>query len=188
MLEYEHRPGAWPWPYHARQSFVLSHGALAITLEVENLAEVLMPAGLGFRTCFARTPEATLTARTSGVWRTGPDMMPTERTSVPAEWDLAAGRRVAGLELDNVFTGWDGRASVSWPEHRARLALEGERPILSFLAIQARSTSDFFCAEPASHCADAINLARTGVPDTGLRVLAPGARRGATLVLRPELA
>lgn len=187
VLEYEHPAAAWPWRYRARQSFVLSPQALEITLDLENRSDGPMPAGLGFHPFFPRTPEATITARTSGVWLTDAEVMPTERTALPPGWDLAAGRRVAELALDNVFTGWTGEAVVTWPERAARLRLSAEQPLLSFLVVYTPRERDFFCVEPASHVTDAVNLAREGVAGTGLRVLAPHLCRAARMSLRPEL-
>jgi aldose 1-epimerase len=187
VLDYAHTTGAWPWAYRAQQSFVLSEESLSISLELENLSDSLMPAGLGFHPFFPRTPEARVAAATSGVWLTDAEILPTERTDVPPGWDLSAGRRVADLALDNVFTGWKGDATLTWPEQRARLVLSATQPLLSFLVLYTPRGGDFFCVEPASHCTDAINLAREGVADTGLRVLAPNARRSATLTLRPQL-
>jgi aldose 1-epimerase len=187
VLEYDHEPDTWPWLYRARQSFALSPERLEITLELQNRSEALMPAGLGFHPYFPRTPEASVTATTTGVWLTDAEIMPTERTAVPPGWDLSAGRRVADLVLDNVFTGWSGDAVVTWPEHAARLSLSATQPLLSFLVVYTPPERDFFCVEPASHCADAVNLAREGVAETGLRVLAPSVRRAARLTLRPEL-
>jgi aldose 1-epimerase len=106
---------------------------------------------------------------------------------VPAAWDCASGRAVDELELDNIFTGWDGKAVIAWPERRAQLVVDAEQPILSFLTLYTPPGADFFCVEPVSHCADAVNLARSGIADTGIRVLAPGALRGATVMLRPQL-
>ena len=106
---------------------------------------------------------------------------------MPAGWELGGGRRVAELALDNVFTGWAGEAVVTWPERAARLRLSAVQPLLSFLVLYTPREHDFFCVEPASHVTDAINLAREGVAETGLRVLAPDARRAAHMSLRPEL-
>lgn len=186
VLEYEHAAGAWPWPYRARQSFALTPEALEMTLELENRSDALMPAGLGFHPFFPRTPEVTVTARTNGVWLNDAELMPTEHAAVPPGWDLAGGRRIAALALDNVFTGWSGEAVVTWPEHRARLRLSAMQPLLSFLVLYTPRDRDFFCVEPASHVTDAVNLAREGVPDTGLRVLAPSVCRAARMSLRPE--
>ncbi len=186
VIEYAHSPDAWLWSYRVRQSFVLEPESLSITLDVENLSDALMPAGLGFHPYFPRSPEATLMAAVDGVWFTDAEIMPTERAGVPPGWDLAPGARIADLALDNVFTGWRDAAVITWPERRARLSLTASQPLLSFLVVYTPRSEDFFCVEPASHCTDAINLARDGVPNTGLRVLAPGARRGATMTLRPE--
>jgi aldose 1-epimerase len=187
VLEYEHRPDGWPWPYRARQSFALTPEALEMTLEIENLSNALMPAGLGFHPFFPRTPEASVAAATSGVWLTDDEVMPTEQTAVPPNWDLSAGRRVADVALDNVFTGWSGEAVVTWPEREARLTISAAQPLLSFLVVYTPPGRDFFCVEPSSHCTDAINLAREGVADTGVRVLAPSVRRAATMRLSPEV-
>jgi aldose 1-epimerase len=187
VLEYEHRPDRWPWPYRARQRFVLTSEALEMTLEIENLSDTLMPAGFGFHPFFPRTPEASVTAATSGVWLTDDEIMPTQQTAVPPDWDLSTGRRVADLALDNVFTGWSGEAVVTWPEREARLTIKAAQPLLSFLVVYTPPGRDFFCVEPSSHCSDAINLAREGVADTGVRVLAPSVRRAATMRLSPEV-
>lgn len=186
-LVYEHAPDAWPWPYRARQRFVLTPEALSVTLEIENLSDGLMPAGLGFHPFFPRTPDAVLEADASGVWLTDEEALPTERTAVPAQWNLSAGKRVADLALDHVFTGWRGEARIVWPERGASLTLNAAPPLMSFLAVETPQDRDFFCIEPVSHCADAINLAREGMADTGLRVLAPNVSRATTMVLRPVL-
>jgi hypothetical protein len=52
---------------------------------------------------------------------------------------------------------------------------------LSFLALSRRER---FRVAAMSHCTDAFNLAAAGVADTGMRVLAPGASRSASIRLR----
>ena len=186
VLEYLHEPDAFPWRYRARQIVSLAGEGLSLTLALENLSDDVMPAGLGFHPFFPRPPELLLEARTRGVWLTDGDKLPSRWIAVPPEWDFAARRPLDGLALDNVFTGWDGRATLAWPGRAAHLVLDGEWPILSFLTIYAPAGEDFFCVEPASHCADAVNLARSGAAETGLRILAPGTQRSARLVLRPS--
>jgi len=178
----------YPYEFTFTATIAAGQGTLTYILTMENHSAEDMPIAPGFHPYFTRTPEASVTAATTGVWLTDAEIMPTERTAVPPGWDLADGRRVAELALDNVFTGWSGPATVAWPERGARLAIEATQPLLSFLAVYTPARSDFFCVEPASHCTDAINLAREGVAETGLRVLAPGARRSARMTLRPELA
>ena len=185
-MDYVHEPDDWPWRYRARQTVALAGGALSLTLEVANLSDEAMPAGLGFHPYFPSAGEAAVEAAARSVWLTDADKLPRECVPVPESWDFAAGRRMAGLDLDNVFAGWNGKAAISWPERAHRLLIEGDWPMLSFLAIYRPSPHDWFCVEPMSHCPDAINLARDGVADTGVRVLAPGARRAATMILRPH--
>ncbi len=186
VLEFTYDAAGWHWPYRARQIFELGPDMLELTLEVENLSEGLMPTGLGFHPFFPRTPRATLAAKTQGVWLTDAEIMPIEETQVPPAWDLAEGRPVHDLRLDNVFTGWEGPAVLSWPERAARLTVSATQPLFSFLVVYVPRDGDFLCVEPSSHCTDAVNLAREGVPNTGLRVLAPSARRSGTMRLRPE--
>jgi aldose 1-epimerase len=185
VLEYRHEADAWPWSYHARQRLQLSAACLSLTLEIENLSGGLMPAGLGFHLALPVTPAARLGAAALGLWRNDDQALPTEWTRVPSAAAFSD-RPVADLSLDTVFTGWDGKAAIAWPERRAGLALAAEQPILSFLGVEKAADADTLCLAPASQCADAVNLARTGVPGTGIRVLAPGARRSATLTLHPE--
>jgi aldose 1-epimerase len=176
VMSYRHDGGDWPWAYSARAGVALADGVLTLGLSLTNESDRLMPAGLGFHPMFAAAQGATLDAAARGVWHLGEDRLPREWNAWPSAVDFAGD----GLR---VFTGWDGTARVAWPCGRA-LALEGEWPLLSFLALDRSGGSDFALA-PVSHCADAFNLARAGVADTGLRVLAPGATRSASLRLSP---
>jgi aldose 1-epimerase len=183
-LEYRHEADEWPWPYTARQTVSLEHGCLGLTIELTNHGDEIMPAGLGFHPYFPLTPQLALQARTRGLWRTDPERLPCAHEPPPPA--LAAGANAASLALDTVLTGWDGRAELTWPERRCRLALEASWPILSFLAIYLPDARDYLCVEPMSHCADAINIARQGGENTGLRVLAPGMTRRASVRFTPS--
>jgi aldose 1-epimerase len=180
QLDYLHEPDDWPWRYHARQTVALADGRLILTVEIVNLSGELMPAGLGFHAAVPRTPDVALAAPARGLWRGGSDQPPRDCA------DLAAGRPLAAFEPDTVLAGWHGQAAIAWPERAARLCLEADWPLLSFLGLEQPPAAQWFCLAPMSHCPDAINLARAGAADTGLRVLAPGAARRATLTLRPE--
>lgn len=184
-MEYRHEPDGWPWAYVARQRVAVEDGSLALTLEITNLSDGLMPAGLGFHPYFPMAPGLALEAALKGVWLSDEHKLPREHVALPPEWDFTAGRPVAALTLDHVFSGWNGRAVLRWPGRRCRLALEAGWPILSFLAVFVPDARDYLCVEPMSHCADAINIAREGGADTGLRVLAPGACRSASLRIKP---
>jgi aldose 1-epimerase len=180
-LEYRHDGGSWPWPYRARQTVALAAGALSLTLDLANESDRLMPAGLGFLSAFPFASEASLEAAVQGVWPEDGAGIPREGRAVPSPCGLACAAEEAG---DPVFTGWDGSAAIAWPGRGMELRLAADWPLLSFLAVRR---SAHLSVAPMSHCVDAFNLARAGVAGTGVRVLAPGASRSATVKLVPHL-
>ena len=182
-LTYRHEPDAWPWAYEAAQQFRLEASALEVELTITNLSDDWMPAGLGLHPYFPRTPEATVSAEIKGMWETDAEVMPTRW--VPA-WQSEEQKRahvVNEVTLDNVFTGWNGRAEVVWPEQRLRLVIEAN-PVLEFLVLYTPPGETFFCVEPVSHETDAFNRASTGAIDTGMRILAPGHKMTAKVAFR----
>ena len=75
-----------------------------------------MPAGLGLHPFFVRDADTELACRTRQVWLTDAEVLPIERIAVPPEWDFAQSRKVDEVTLDNCFDGWDGHATISWPQ------------------------------------------------------------------------
>jgi aldose 1-epimerase len=112
--------------------------------------------------------------------------MPLARVRPEGALDLARGLFADRVALDNVYTGWDGRATIEWPERRAKLEMTSRGP-LGFLVLFTPAGEDFLCVEPVSHCTDALNMAAAGATDTGLRVLAPGQRLEARVRFVPQL-
>lgn len=179
-LVYEHDGSDWPAPYRAEQRFSLHDGALTVELAVTNTGDTAMPAGLGLHPYFPRTPDCRLTATVEAMWATDAEVMPTELVDA----DLSGGLSPDAAPLDNCFTGFAGQAAIAWPEHSASLTLEAD-PALPFLVVYTPAGKRFFCAEPVSHCTDAVNLA-AGRGDTGLRVLQPGERFAAAVRFVPR--
>ncbi len=186
-IEYDHPAGAWPFPYRARQDFVLSENELQVTLSIENRGREAMPAGLGLHPYFPRTASCRLVARVDAMWATDAEVMPTALTAADPRLCNEAGLPVADVALDNAFTGWQRQASIVWPETGARLVLDASPP-LGFLVVYSPAGEDFFCVEPVSHCTDAFNLAAQGRDDTGMLTLHPGAGLSATVRFRPSVA
>jgi aldose 1-epimerase len=184
-IAYEHAPDAWPWRYRAQQRFILTPDALEVTLAVENQSSDDMPAGLGHHPYFPRTPETTVTAEIAAIWLPDAGSYPTERLPPPAGMDPRHGVRVDRTSLDHAFAGWTGRAVIEWPERKARLTMTAD-PSLGTLIIFSPPGREFVCAEPVSHAVDTFNLAASGVPDTGLRVLKPGEIWETRVRLEPE--
>lgn len=173
-LAYVHRPDEWPWHYSALQSLRLSGTALMLTLSVENRSATPMPAGLGLHPYFECNESTTLRAHLPRVWQ-AKDFVPTALEPVARAWDFGRPQRVAEVELDHCFAGWDGAAEIHWPDRQLRLRIESD-PVASHAVIYVPRGATFFCFEPVSHANDAFNLAARGVGDTGMRVIEPGER------------
>ena len=185
VLAFAHEAQDWPSAYRAEQRFELHDGNLAVSLALTNTGVAAMPAGLGLHPYFPRTPRCCLTAPVQQMWATDDEVMPTELVAPSAGADPGQGLLPNAAVLDNGFTGFSGRAAIDWPEHKARLELEAD-PVLSFLVVFTPPGRDYFCAEPVSHCTDAVNLAASRT-DTGLRVLQPGETLTAEVRFLPRL-
>jgi aldose 1-epimerase len=185
-LRYLHQPGAWPWRFSVEQRMTLSRGALSVRLELRNLDGTAMPAGMGVHPFFPADSDTRLDASVGGMWETDAEVMPTRHGPVPAETDPNAGLVLAAHELDTAFTGWSGRATISWPTRGARLEMAAD-PLLGRLVVYTPRGAGYFCAEPVSNDTNAVNLTSGEVADTGLFVLAPGEARAAEVTFSPSL-
>jgi aldose 1-epimerase len=171
-LTFAHAVSETPLDYRARQVFELGEGGLAVTIEVTNAGAAPMPAGIGLHPYLVRTTGVSLQARLDHVWLPDARKIPQERVPLPATWDFANGLRVAALELDHCFGGWDGRAEIHWPEIDLTLEIE-TGSAFGHLVIYVPAGEDFFCVEPVSNVNDGFNLLDRGALGTGVRVLAP---------------
>jgi aldose 1-epimerase len=153
--------GGWPFRYRTRQSYRLDDDRLTIRISLENLEERPVPAGIGLHPFFVRDADTQLTCRTGAVWRTDAEVLPVERIAVPADWDFSAGRRVNSVTLDNCFDGWDGRATIAWPQRNFRVDLGATVPF-RHLVIYVPPGQSFFCVEPVSHANGQVGLAPLG--------------------------
>jgi len=153
--------GGWPFRYCARQSYRLVEDRLTVRMALENLEDRPVPAGIGLHPFFVRDADTELACRTRAVWTADAEVLPIERIAVPAEWNFSTSRKVEGVVLDNCFDGWDGRATITWPKRRLRLALEASQPFRHLL-IYIPPGRDFFCVEPVSHANGLVGLSPLG--------------------------
>jgi len=163
----------WPFRYRARQSYRLDDDRLTVRMTLENLEDRPVPAGLGLHPFFVRDQETELACRCRAVWTADAEVLPIERIAVPTQWNFASSRKVDGIVLDNCFDGWDGHATITWPNRRLRLALEASQPF-RHLVIYVPPGRDFFCVEPVSHANGLV----------GLSPLGPGATLAGEIVFR----
>jgi aldose 1-epimerase len=185
-VEYRHAADAWPWPYTARQSYRLDGNRLRIEMSVTNEGDRPMPAGLGPHPYFVRTPRARILARIDKVWMSDAENLPTELVTPAPLYDLRSGLIPSEQAIDHIFTGWDRKAIIEWPEWNARLVMTAESP-LDVLVVYTPPKQDYFCVEPVTHVADAFNLYAAGRTDTGTKLLAPGETLSVAAEFQPEV-
>jgi aldose 1-epimerase len=180
-----HLRDAWPFRYSARQEIRLAPDRLTVELQLRNEDERPMPAGIGHHPYYPRTKECRIAAAATGFWETDAEVMPTRLVPPPPSHDLRPGLLVDAVEMDNNYSGWDGAATIEWPERRARLTMRAGPPY-DFLVVYTPAGQDFFVFEPVSNSTDAFNLRATR-DDTGAVVLAPGETLAASFELIPEI-
>ena len=183
-IGYRHDHDAWPFPYSARQSFLLSGDVLQITMAVSNEGDEPMPVGFGFHPYFVRTPQTRISAAVDAVWLSDDDSMPTELVALAEDRRLDRGIDPNDVSLDNNFTGWDGVATIEWADRGVRVTMTAEGPF-AFLVVYTPPGEGFACVEPATNVIDAFNQAHTRT-DTGTIVLGPGKEVTGAVTFSPE--
>lgn len=182
-LRYRHRADSWPWTYEATQTIELTQDGLSVLLELVNLSDTAMPAGIGLHPYFPKPPGTIVTARLETMWENDDTIVPRTRRSLPQELEFPAGVAMDGVVLDNGFTGWDGLAAIDWPDIGHRLTVRAEGPF-GHLIIYAPPGESYMCLEPVSHMTDAVN--RPEIADNGLVTLPPGGRLAGRMALTVE--
>jgi aldose 1-epimerase len=160
------RHGGTPYAYDAVQRFDLHEDELEQTVSVTHRGTEPLPYGLGLHPWFPRTPGTRLCAHVNGVWLSGLDPIPTRHSaSFPDTWDLNGGADMNGSLIDNGYTGWDGTATIRWPErnlllHMTQYPLETPRgPVPpSYCLVYRPRVGPAFCFEPITQPIDAFHL------------------------------
>lgn len=177
-LSLRHRAGGTPYTYDADQDFALDGVTLTVRLAVTNRGHAALPFGLGWHPYFPLTRRTTLTASSRSYWDEDERWLPTVEHATAGDLDFRAGAPLPRRWVNTAFEGWDGRATIRWPEHDAAITIEAD-PLygrslvfVSDPAFDPGYSYDFFCFEPMSHSVDAHHAA----DGAGLRRLAPGER------------
>jgi aldose 1-epimerase len=163
----------WPFPYRARQTFLLRDDALTLTMAIENTGASAFPFGVGWHPFLPRTPETIIGFTAAGVWQTDPTQLPLRLERVPPEWDFSMPRAVGDTALDHCFAGWRPPAMLGWPERRLAATIAGDAAC-GYLVVYVPRGESYLAIEPVTHMTDAFNRANAGEAGTGTRVLAPG--------------
>ncbi|CAJ0818706.1 aldose 1-epimerase [Ralstonia flaminis] len=180
-LRYVPEVDNWPWAFTATQTLVLSPEGLEAVLTLRNEGSDDMPAGGGFHPYFVRTPGMHVRFAAETMWPTDAGEVAIRSEPITAREDFSNARALPGDALSVYYSNWQQQAVVSRADG-ATLTLRADDPLDHFI-LHAPSGQPYFCMEPVSHVADAVNLAEQGCKGTGLRVLMPGQ----TLRLRMQL-
>jgi aldose 1-epimerase len=159
----------WPWHFEAQQRIRLTEHSLTIEMIAHNLSDQMAPLAFGHHPYFD-ADQATLTFSAHTIWQTGNDGLP-ERFETPAGLhNFAHGQAVADCALDNGYAGWDGNATIRWPERPLQLTIHSD---MSAAVVYIPSGESYFCFEPVPHIINALNLPGQRPP---MPMVAPGAR------------
>jgi aldose 1-epimerase len=166
-LQIEGGADEWPWRYRCRQRFELAADGLSVELSIANLSDTPMPAMLGLHPYFPQAARAQLQARLPRVWMTDEAALPVQEAPTPPCWEFTASRAINAQPLDHCFSGWDGDATLRWPDRTVLV----HATHCEHVQVYAPVGPDFFCIEPQSARSGALNGDGAGVS-----VVAPGER------------
>jgi aldose 1-epimerase len=161
-----------PYAYLAQQTINVAGNEMSLVLSVENRGDEPLPFGLGQHPFFPRTPGTTLKASARAFWTEREGHLPDQRQNIPSELDFRDGLLLPRRWINNAFEGWNGKASIDWPEFGMRLSVEADPLFNVGMIYMPRDRTDFFCFEPMSHLPNGHCLSDFG----GLRLLACGER------------
>ena len=185
-LRHEPRDGqaaSWPFAFDATQAFTLVANdvtaTLTVTMSIVNRDTRAFPFGLGWHPFFPRDASTMLGFRAASMWETDPTCLPTHESRLAAS-PFSPPRAIGATTLDNVFTGWDGTATVGWPSSGIQATVRADR-MLDHLVVYVPPARDYLAVEPVTHMTDAFNRSARGDARTGTRRLAPGEARSCTM-------
>ena len=187
----------WPWAFTAQVEYLLHGPHFDTSVTLTNADSSPMPAGMGLHPYFARLdgdtdsmlpgpmlPDPTLSFQAGGVYLTDASSIPTAGPQpVPPDLDFSRARALGSMQLDQVYSSWDGVARLEWQRGRA-LTLTADSVFSHLVVFTAPDGS--LALEPVSHATDAFNLAARGVHGTDMRVLTPGQSMGGAFRLTLE--
>jgi len=201
----------WPASYRLQLTYRLAANRLRLEARVKNTDSQPLPFGLGyhpyFRASLLGDANTIVQVPASASWELEENLPTGKVIPVAGQRDLRAGRKVAGLELDDVLTDLDPACGVaSGPDatpHAAQpLVLRGSlhsparrsalemwtSPEFREMVVFTPPHRQAICLEPYTCVTDAINLRERNI-DAGWRVLGSGESWTGVveMVLRHEL-
>lgn len=156
-LDSKHFDGG-PYHYHSTLTYQFLPDGLQIDLTVTHMGQGNLPYGLGLHPYFVSNPETRLQFAAEGVWLSGDDLIPKERTTqFPQTWDYNTPAPLEGPLIDNCYVGWNGRATIDYPDRGLRLTMVMP-DCNGYTLFYRKPGADFFCLEPITHPIDAFHM------------------------------
>jgi aldose 1-epimerase len=173
-LKLDHLKPDEPYSYSAFQRFRLFPDRLMVITGVVNRGDRAMPFGFGQHPFFDREANVTLRFRSTHFWLGGAESVATERIATPPELDFSPARPLPRTWRDNCYAGWDGCAEITFPRSGIGLRIEAG-PLFRHLMLYCDPDKPFFCVEPQTHAAGALNrIVNNGEDCVCMVVLKPG--------------
>jgi aldose 1-epimerase len=168
-LRIEAGGGAWPWRYDVHARFRVASALCGLTLELRNLDDAPMPAGLGVHPWFVKPVQVAVPARRVFADNLTP---PAQAQPVEPPFDL----RRLGAMADGLDATWTDLTSdaveLAWPAYDLRATFRFSEQAAFVTAANPRD-SDAVAVEPQTHAPPALRRlvgAEPGAP----ALLAPG--------------
>jgi aldose 1-epimerase len=180
MLSFEHQPdAAWPFAFDASQVFRVTANALEMTLSITNQSDKAAPAGLGFHPYFVKRPHSRITFEATGRWEMNNESLPTHRSD-----SSGLNVRLAGLDVDHCFEGWNGVVNLHDELLSTRITSDMNR-----MVVFTNDSKDFVAIEPVSHVNNALNMTHSQPEQAdalGVTILQPGESMSAQMTITVE--
>jgi aldose 1-epimerase len=170
-LQFEHRPGEWPWAFTATQEFRVESNAVHMRLACRNQSDEPMPCGLGFHPYFRCGPESRIQTSVDQVWAVDENVLPVGRMPATGRYSIADDP-VCGRGLDNGYGGWSGVALFRDPDWPFEIELSSADA--RYFQLYSPAEGGIFVAEPVSHANAALNEPEEDWASLGIRILQPG--------------
>lgn len=172
----------FPFSYDAEIIYELINNKFNTTMSVTNTSTLPMPCGLGIHPFFTKTKEVELDFTTKMVWSNESDPIFDKPYETPSTWQFQGGRPLKNAVFDTCFDGFDGKASILYPDMGISVNIEADEQYKHVVLYSPRG-KNFFCLEPTTNASNAFNLASSGVVGTGMKSIGPGQTMTGTVSL-----
>lgn len=168
-LRIEAGGGAWPWRYDVHARFRVAPTSCGLTVELRNLDDAPMPAGIGLHAWFAKPLRVAVPAQRVFTDNIAPRARP---QAVEPPYDL----RRLDVMADGLDATWTELTSnsvdLAWPSHQLRAAFRFSETA-AFLVAASPADKDAVAVEPQTHAPPALRRL-VGHEPGAPALLAPG--------------